>query len=97
MKYEPCIRKCKFRDNNKCELYGVKLKKKVIPDPYDSGFVEYWCKCEECLEKEISCSIDDKIMEVYSFYHAFTQEMNILFSELDSMIQRRKDIYKGDE
>ena len=54
-------------------------------------------KCEECLEKEISCDIDDKIRDIQTFYQAFTHEMDILFNDLDKLVDRRKEIYKGDE
>jgi len=91
---EACLKKCKFRNKAKCTLYKTRLVKNFFPDTYDDGRMERWTKCVDCMEKEISCDIDNKILEVYSFYSAFTQEMNILFDELDTLADRRRSIYK---
>lgn len=94
MRQEQCIRHCKFNKNGICELYDVKLEKGNFPDPYDNGIITTWQKCVDCMEKELSCSIDDKIRDIYSFYHAYTEEMDILFLELDKLVIKRKEIYK---
>lgn len=100
---EACIRNCKYKVQSsdgspshpdQCELYGTTLSRMLIPDPYDKGVISVYCKCNDCLEKEMSCSIDTKIREIYSFYSSFTQEMDILFKELTQMSRRREDIYK---
>jgi hypothetical protein len=90
MKIEACIPGCKYNHLQcKCELYNVPINLHNIDDG-----TTHWCKCEECMEKELSCLIDENVREIYSFYHAFTQEMNIQFSELENLIKRREDIYK---
>jgi hypothetical protein len=92
MKKEACIPGCKYNHFQcKCELYNVPIRIETVD--VIKGFTQ-WCKCEECMEKELSCLIDENIREIYSFYHAFTQEMNIQFSELESLVKRREDIYK---
>ncbi len=86
---QPCIRNCKFIKGDKCTLYQQKLIVGDFDDPYDKGRVLMFAKCTDCQEKEISCSIDDKIRDIYSFYHAFREEMDILFSELDRLVDKR--------
>lgn len=94
MRKEACLKNCRFLYNGRCELYKSKLGYDKAPDPYDEGFVETFVKCQDCMEKEISYDIDDKVMEIYSFYHAFTAEMDGLFNELDKLVKRRKSIYE---
>lgn len=94
MRKEACLKNCDFQVNGKCELYKIRLQRDTVPDPYDEGVVETFVKCQDCLEKEISYDIDDKVMEIYSFYHAFTAEMDNLFKELDKLVKRRKSIYE---
>lgn len=84
MRIEPCIPNCKFNREGKCDLYSLPLRSSESID----------CKCDECMEKEISCSIDNKIREIYSFYHSFVHEMDILFKDIDKLVDRRKSIYK---
>jgi len=93
---EPCIKNCKFIKNERCTLYHTKLMSDTFPDPYDNGRVLTLVKCDDCREKEISCSIDNKIRDIYSFYQAFTEEMDIQFQELDAFVIKRKSIYKED-
>ncbi|MCK5019158.1 MAG: hypothetical protein KAS32_19005 [Candidatus Peribacteraceae bacterium] len=94
MKQERCMSGCKFGENDRCLLYDTKLQQVLAPDPYDKGQVLSNMKCIDCMEKEISCSIDTKIREVYSFYEAFKQEMDILFAEVEILVDKREDIYK---
>ncbi len=105
MRKDPCLKGCKYfvpESNtaptypNQCELYGITLNRMLVPDPHDPGYVSVCCKCVDCMEKELSCSIDEKIREVYSFYKSFTQEMDIQFSELETLVAKREDIYKGE-
>lgn len=87
---------CKFNNDGICALYESKLPLIVLPDPYDEGLVMRYGKCTDCMEKELSCSIDDKVRDIYSFYHSFREEMDILFEELDKLVTKRKDIYNKD-
>lgn len=94
MKQESCLWKCKYNDDGLCTLYHQRLKVMTTPDPYDDGLVLSYSKCTDCMEKEISCAIDDKVRDIYSFYHSFREEMDILFGDLDTLIDKRKNIYK---
>lgn len=94
MKREACIKGCKFNKKGNCRLYKTRLKEKSFPDPHDKGKILLWAKCVDCMEKEVSCSIDIKIREIYSFYDSFTYEMDILFKELEVLVVKREDIYK---
>jgi hypothetical protein len=107
MRKDPCIAGCKYlvvgREtlptySDQCELYGTTLNRMLVPDPYDKGVISVCCKCVDCMEKELSCSIDEKVREVYSFYRSFVQEMDAQFSELELLIIKRESIYqnKGD-
>lgn len=94
---EACLHKCKFIKEGICELYRTKLEIEDAPDPYDQGVVRTFVKCNDCMEKELSCSIDDKVREVYAFYEAYKQETDILFTELETLISKREDIYKEEK
>jgi len=105
MRKDPCLKGCKYlvlgnevtpSYSDQCELYGTTLNRMLVPDPYYPGMVSVCCKCVDCMEKELSCSIDEKVREVYSFYRSFVQEMDIQFSELEQLIVKRESIYKGD-
>lgn len=105
MRKDPCIKGCKYLvlegktlpvQPDQCELYGITLNRMLVSDPYDPGMISVCCKCTDCMEKEISCSIDEKLRELYSFYRSFVQEMDDQFSELDTLIVKREDIYKGE-
>jgi hypothetical protein len=96
MRKDPCLKGCKYEMDDVCVLYGVNLNRMLIPDSFDPGMKSVCCKCPDCMEKEISCSIDEKIREVFSFYKSFTQEMDVQFSELETLIVKREDIYKGE-
>jgi len=105
MRKDPCLTGCKYlvignevtpSYSDQCELYGTTLNRMLIPDPHDPGMISVCCKCVDCMEKELSCSIDEKIREVYSFYRSFVQEMDIQFSELEQLITKRESIYKGE-
>lgn len=97
MKKEQCIGHCKFLKDGICELYEAALQMQDFPDPYDKGRLLTYAKCDDCMEKELSCSIDEKVREIYSFYHAFREEMDILFLELDCLVDKRQEIYKEEK
>jgi hypothetical protein len=90
---EVCIPNCKFSEKGVCKLYGVGIKQTTIPDPYDKGNLQTFLKCDECMEKELSCSIDDKVRDLHTFHQAYTHEMDMLFDELGKLVDRRKEIY----
>jgi len=100
-KTEPCLSKCKFlrsKDNQIfCALYDMtELEQDTISDPYDDGFVLVPFKCEDCTEKELSTLIDNKLQEIKDMYNVFVYEMDLLFSEMDELQERRRSIYKED-
>ena len=91
---EPCLSNCKFKKNGKCSLYEVDLQMARIPDPYDEGEMEVCYKCVDCLEKELSSQLDDKFLDITSFFKAFTVEMNIILNEVNELVEKRRSIYK---
>lgn len=82
MKQDPCIPNCKYISDGICSLYGSKLA---------NGY-----KCNECMERELSCSIDMMVMDIQSLYKAFCQETSILFNDLNILVDKRKSIYTED-
>lgn len=96
MKNMMCDTNCKYQKQGICDLYNTKLKYIDTPDPYDSGVVRSWQKSNSCIEKEVDYMIDSKIMEIYSFYSSFLEEMNMLFDQVSKLIDKRKSIYGDD-
>lgn len=85
---DKCLDTCKFKDEERglCVLYDTIIH---IDEDNISHF-----KCLECMDRDISCSIDTKVREIYSFYHSFTQEMDIMFRELEALVNKRENIWK---
>ena len=94
MRKDVCIPNCKFNKRGSCSLYHATLGEIVIPDPELDRDICTHLKCEDCMEKELSCSIDDKIRDITTFYSCFTEEMDLLIAELDVLVKERKDIYE---
>ena len=95
MNKEPCIHKCKFERNGKCILYeDIELEKALMPDKYDKGYSESYLKCQDCLERELSNSIDKKVDEIRDMYNVFVYEMDLLMSELNKLKIKRRSIYE---
>jgi len=92
---EPCINKCKFRQQNTCSLYDhIELESALIPDKYDEGYIHGYLKCNDCLERELSNSIDKKVDEIRDIYNIFVYEMDLLMNELNKLKIKRRSIYE---
>ena len=83
-----CLASCKFKNEEKglCVLYDTIIR---VDEDNTSHL-----KCLECMDRDVSCSIDTKVREIYSFYHSFTQEMDIMFRELEALVNKREEIWK---
>lgn len=98
---EPCISKCKFKENSvttdsvyKCSLYEVPLEASLVQDEFDAGYVQKALKCEDCMEKELSNNIDNKVDEIRDMYNVFVYEMDLLMGELELLKNKRRSIYE---
>ncbi len=99
MDNEPCLSKCRFLTVNMgltsyCKLYDQEIKNIILKDEYDSGYNQTSIKCQDCQEKELSVSIDDKIDEMKDLYNVFVYEMDALMNELDKLKIIRRSIYE---
>jgi len=77
-----------------CTLYDIKLEEALFEDKYDEGFIQGFIKCKDCMEKDLSNTIDDKVGEVCDLYNVFVYEMDLLMSELNQMKIKRRKIYE---
>ena len=78
-----------------CTLYdSIVLDTAFVKDEFDAGVTQTCLKCEDCQEKELSTSIDNKIDEIKDLYNVFVYEMDLLMDELEVLKIKRRGIYE---
>jgi hypothetical protein len=73
---------------------NISLEESLIPDPYDTGYITSFLKCNDCKERELSNEIDNKVDEIRDMYNVFVYEMDLLMSELNKLKLKRRSIYE---
>jgi hypothetical protein len=73
----------------------TELNTTTIQDPHDERYIHIKIlKCQDCAEKELSTLIDNKQQEIKDMYNVFVYEMDLLFSEMNELQERRRNIYE---